>query len=56
MRAQWDHDLSELVGGSTDPDAGKLANRIEAHILGLEREAERLRVYWSDRMAMVPLL
>lgn len=46
MRAQWDHDLSELTGGSSDPDAGKLANRIEAHILGLEREATRLRVYW----------
>lgn len=29
MRRQWDCDLSELCGGSTDPDAGKLANRIE---------------------------
>lgn len=46
-RAQWDYDLSELCGGSSDPDAGKLANRIEAHILGLEREVVRLRRYWK---------
>lgn len=42
MRRQWDQDLSELCGGSADPDAGKLANRIEHTVLAYERALEAI--------------
>lgn len=42
MRRQWDCDLSELCGGSTDPDAGKLANRIETVVRRYERALEAI--------------
>lgn len=51
MRRQWDQDLSELCGGSTDPDAGKLANRIEQTVLGYERALEAIS-YHADNQDM----
>lgn len=38
MRQRWDYALSELAGGSSDPDAGRLANEIEAHVLGIIKQ------------------
>lgn len=35
-RAKWDMLLSELVGGSSDPDAARLAGEIEREVQALE--------------------
>lgn len=43
-RRQWDQDLSELVGGSSDPDAPAIANRIERAVRRYEAALE-----WIDR-------
>lgn len=40
MRAEWDMLLSEIVGGTMDPDAPALANRIEACVRGIERQRD----------------
>lgn len=51
MRKQWDHDLSELCGGSNDADAGKLANRIEATVRRYERALEAITELSGDQPA-----
>ncbi len=35
-RAKWDMLLSEIVGGSNDPDAARLAGEIEREVQALE--------------------
>lgn len=51
MRAQWDHDLSELCGGSADPNAAALANRIEAVVRRYERALEAIVEMSDDQPA-----
>lgn len=50
-RAQWDYDLSELCGGSEDPDAGKLSNRIEEVVLRYERALKAIAEMSDDQPA-----
>lgn len=42
MRAKWDALLSELCGGSDDPDAGRLANEIEREVRAIEADRRSL--------------
>ena len=51
MRREWDYDLSELCGGSTDPDAGALANRIETVVRRYERAIEAIVEMSGDQPA-----
>lgn len=52
MRAEWDMLLSEIVGGTMDPDAPALANRIEACVRAIEADNARLRSALTQVVAL----
>lgn len=51
MRREWDHKLSELCGGSSDPDAAALANQIEQTVRRYERALEAIIELSGDQPA-----
>lgn len=49
MRARWDILLSELCGGSADPDAARLANEIEAEVRKLEEALKWIDYHYANQ-------